>query len=115
MLAVLEGINLNDYIEYKEGMDTYEVYQEVSNKLKELRAIEAPYKQRAREVKGWRAVLEIERELAATGVPDKIKIYSDLSLILSKVSNEEFQERLNQFHERTLKLRKINDFLESRI
>ena len=43
-LVALEGINFNDYIDYKEGMSTHDVYQEVSNKLKELRAIEAPYK-----------------------------------------------------------------------
>ena len=75
-LVALEGINLNDYIDYKEGMCTYDVFRAVTDKLNELRAIEAPYKQRAREVKGWRAVMAIENELAATGVPEKIKIYS---------------------------------------
>ena len=115
MLAALEGINLKDYIDYKEGMSTSEVFREITNKLKELRAIEAPYKQRAREVKGWRSIMAIENELAATGVPEKIKIYNKLQLIVSDVSHEEFQVYLKQFHEHTLQLIKINDFLETQL
>ena len=112
MLARLEGIDLSDYIDYRDDMSIHDIYNAISEKCNELMAAKAPYNERVAACKTYREKFVIWGELAKTGIQRRLDVYNNLSFIVGRILFSEFDERTAELKEINKELKVMNDGLK---